>query len=92
VKTHAIKIDKFPFSLLLSGEKTFEMRFNDRDYQVGDGLILRETRWDALEMERDKPLVYTGREIRAKVTHMLTGPIYGLKEGWVCLSLSVRRD
>lgn len=35
---HNIKIEKKYLLRILSGEKAFEVRKNDRDYQVGDSL------------------------------------------------------
>lgn len=42
MKVHEIKCDQTYFESLLKGEKNFELRFNDRNYQVGDGLILKK--------------------------------------------------
>lgn len=39
-RTHKIKIDRCFFENVLSGRKRFEIRKNDRDYQVGDWLHL----------------------------------------------------
>jgi hypothetical protein len=34
--THKLKIEPKYFSRILESDKKFEVRFNDRDYQVGD--------------------------------------------------------
>lgn len=39
---HKLKIETQYFKQVISGEKTFEIRFNDRNYAVGDLLFLRE--------------------------------------------------
>lgn len=39
-RTHKVKIDKPYFENVLSGRKRFEIRKDDRDYQVGDWLTL----------------------------------------------------
>ena len=36
MKLHELKIKEDYFNAILRGEKTFELRKNDRDYQVGD--------------------------------------------------------
>lgn len=82
-----LKTDSDVFQDVWSGRKTYEIRFNDRDFQVGDTLVLRETEHTGAEMKAGKPLAYTSRELRAEVTHVLAGPIYGLADGWVILSL-----
>lgn len=61
-KVHELKILPEFFDQQLEGIKRFEVRHNDRDYQVGDVLILNE--WDGLK--------YTGRCITVEVTSMLT--------------------
>jgi ASC-1-like (ASCH) protein len=33
---HALKIERVYLQRIISGEKTFEIRKNDRDYQAGD--------------------------------------------------------
>lgn len=40
--THELKCDIPHFELLFSGKKTAEFRFNDRNYQNGDELVIRE--------------------------------------------------
>ena len=39
-RTHEVKIDECYFRNVVSGRKRFEIRYDDRDYQVGDWLIL----------------------------------------------------
>jgi len=39
---HELKLHPKYFPRVQSGEKSFEIRKNDRDFQVGDRLILRE--------------------------------------------------
>lgn len=50
---HQLKIDSQYFSKIIKGEKTFEVRKNDRDFHVGDYLGLNEiTDHRALEQWR----------------------------------------
>lgn len=41
MKTHELKCEERFFYDILRGEKRFEVRRNDRDYQVGDALLLK---------------------------------------------------
>lgn len=84
---HDLKTDGAVFEAVLHRRKTFEIRRDDRDFRVGDTLMLRETRHTGAEMQAGAKLEYTGRECRRLVTHILRGPIYGLAEGWAILSI-----
>lgn len=83
---HDLKTDPEVFDAVQRGDKTFEIRFNDRDYKVGDTLHLLKTVHTGAEMKAGAPLVYTADEIVKTVSHVLTG--YGLAEGWCCLSFA----
>lgn len=83
--SHKLKTDPKVFQDVLDGNKTFEIRFNDRDFQAGDELILKETLHSGEEIKEGSPLEYTGREISTEVTYVLSG--YGLQEGWVILGI-----
>jgi hypothetical protein len=85
-KTHSLKTDPDVFDAVWNGLKTFEIRFNDRDFKVGDWLSLHETKYSGSEMKACAPLDYTGRTMLKQVSHVLSG--YGLADGWVCLSLA----
>jgi len=43
-------------------------------------------------MDEGHALAFTGRELYADVTHILRGPIYGLDDGWVILSIALRHS
>lgn len=58
---HALKTLPEYFEAVRKGDKTFELRENDRDFRVGDYLALNE--WDGEK--------YTGRAQLVKVTYML---------------------
>lgn len=80
---HELKSDPVA---MFSEKKTFEIRFDDRNYQVGDKLVLRETVHTGAEMKDGAPLEYTGRTAEMDVRYIMRGPVYGLAEGWVIMS------
>jgi hypothetical protein len=79
VQTHELKTWPRFFDEVLSGAKTFEARLDDRGFQVGDGLVLRE--WAPGEG-------YTGRETRRVVSYVLRGGQFGIVSGHAVLALS----
>ncbi|CAL8476445.1 protein of unknown function (plasmid) [Caballeronia sp. S22] len=84
---HELKTDHEPFAAILSGEKTHEIRYDDRGFKVGDTLVLRETRYSRGEMfSEGRPLEYTGRTAERVVTHIQRG--YGLPRSMVVMSLA----
>lgn len=76
---HELKIKSEYFNKVLSGEKTFEIRFNDRGFNVGDILILNEF----FEGE------YTGKKINVKVIYLLSHKDFqeGIPDGYVVLGI-----
>ena len=88
MKIHELKTDPEVFDAVCHGEKTFEIRFNDREFLVGDRLILKKTRFTGEEMKAGKPLNYMGVEKVVEITYILRGPIYGLTDGWVIMSIA----
>lgn len=80
-----LKTDPDAYDATARGDKAFEIRFNDRDYQAGDILHLKRTRYTGAQMRQlGKPLEYTGEELSVKVTHVQCG--YGISDNWVGLS------
>lgn len=84
---HYLKTDPEPFEETWRGRKLFETRCNDRKFQVGDKIVLEETCYPADLMRHGWPLSYTGRSVQVEVTHIMHGPRYGLREGWVIMSV-----
>lgn len=74
---HFIKIHTTYFESVLNDTKTFELRKNDRDYEVGDKLILNEINENTL---------YTGRSLAVVITYILNGPTYGLCDGFCIMA------
>lgn len=77
---HCLKTWPAFFAAVVSGEKPFEVRKADRDFRVGDVLVLQE--WNP-EIEQ-----YTGAMIAKKVTYILDGGAFGLERGFVCMGLT----
>jgi len=78
MKTHVLKCWRGPFSALVRGDKTFEFRKNDRDYEVGDHLHVRE--WD------HEGEFYTGNTLDFTIPYLLKDG-FGVPEGFAILSL-----
>lgn len=76
-KTHQLKTWPVMFQPTLDGDKPFEARFNDRGFQRGDLLHLRE--WDP------DTKTYTGREALRLISYVLSG--WGVQAGHVVLGL-----
>lgn len=77
---HELKTWPQQFLALRAGVKRFELRQDDRGFEVGDLLHLRE--YDPVMQS------YTGHELRARVTYLLRGPAFGgLAEGYVVMSV-----
>lgn len=95
MKIHELKIQPHYFEKVVSREKTFELRKNDRDFQVGDVLVLKEWEYELLEKndfgeERWGNPHYTGREIKKKITYVYNGGPngLGLRKGFSILALA----
>ncbi|WP_029458197.1 DUF3850 domain-containing protein [Solidesulfovibrio alcoholivorans] len=87
--THELKTDPVVFQAVASGLKSYEIRLNDRNFRVGDRILLCETYHTGEDMKHGAPLKYTGNKIAADIRHILHGPIYGLMEGWCILSIGL---
>jgi len=73
---HKLKTDPEYYRGLESGDKTFEIRYNDRAFQKGDLLHLQP--WDkGSYVEPYKGLIF-------QITYVCT---YQQKEGWVVLGI-----
>lgn len=86
---HELKTDHEVFQAVWDGDKRYEIRFDDRNFQDGEDIHLRETVHTGEEMKAGKPLDYTGRYIRAIIIHKLSGK-YGIEAGWCILGLELK--
>lgn len=75
-KIHELKILPEYYGAVVSGDKTFEIRENDRNYEVGNILLLKE-----YDSEKKK---YTGRKIRKEICYMTD---YAQRNGYVVLGI-----
>jgi hypothetical protein len=69
MKRHILKTDREVFKVKWDEKKPYEIRFDDRNFQVGDELLLVETFYSGEEMKDGKPLEYTGRFVLVDITH-----------------------
>ena len=77
---HKLKIKSEHFSDVINKTKTAEIRYNDRNYQVGDILILNEI---------DENGIFTGNKCVVTVTHILDNNQF-VQTGYVILSFHLR--
>jgi hypothetical protein len=71
------------FKATVEGSKTFELRKNDRDFKVGDTVVL----WEYLP----ETATLTGQTLVTRITYLLTsGP--WLQPGYCCFSFESELD
>jgi|GEM_PF-720250 len=91
---HELKILPQYFKAVQDGSKTFEFRKDDRDFEVGDTLILKEWDYDLIykteygEESWGNPH-YTGRSIKKEISYILRGGLPGcrVRKGLAILGL-----
>ena len=79
MKTHELKTWPVFYKDIINGTKTFEVRNNDRNFQVGDTLLLREYDPDAED--------YTGAKTERKVSYILGNNPFFQLNGMVILGI-----
>lgn len=86
MKWHRLKLNSRWFQEVYDRRKTFEVRFDDREFEVGDYLALQE-----VVEKQDGTFERTGREVTAKVDFILRAEDFpaGLKEGYVVMAIDV---
>ncbi len=77
--THELKIWPEYFDAIWFGQKTFEVRKNDRGFKVEDLLVLLE--WLPSKAE------YTGRRMTVRVHYILQGGQFGIEPGYVVMGV-----
>jgi hypothetical protein len=75
---HDLKCRSKEFRAMVEGIKNFEFRVNDRDFKVGDELILHEVNPDMSE---------TGDTFNCKVSYILHGDEFGLPKNTCIMSV-----
>lgn len=101
IKMHELKVEHEYMDALKNGEKTFEVRRDDRGFQKGDRLRLcrygkcRSTLYDSFGyMDKSGKVVssYSATEgvdrITKNISYVLTGGQLGIEPGYVVLGLS----
>lgn len=78
METHKLKTLPQFFEKVESGIKNFEVRYNDRDFRVGDVLILEEY---------DPEMGLTGRTVQRKISYVFSE--FGLCPNWVILGFEL---
>jgi hypothetical protein len=89
---HELKTWPGYFERIADGTKTFEIRRNDRGFQTGDTLQLREYNpagdHDECADDQCSTKRYTGQEAFRKVGFVAAGTLFGLELGeYVVMSL-----
>ena len=76
--THTLKTWPEYFIEIEKGRKKFDLRKEDRLFEIGDKIILQEF---------DPGDGYSGKEIEKVASYILRGPVFGLKKGHCIISL-----
>ena len=83
-RIHELKCYSEYFWRIQNGQKTFEIRKNDRDYQVGDVLVLTET-----GREKADVLYPSYNQLRVKVVYLTN---YAQVDGYVVLGIRLMQE
>lgn len=84
---HILKTFANYWDAIEAGAKNFEVRRDDRGFQKGDTLILRRMRFDAPDAS-DIDGAGKYKDIRKRVSYVLTGGQLGIEPGYVVMGLA----
>lgn len=84
---HELKLHTKYFDSVVDMSKPFEVRKNDRNYRVGDELILKEFIPKGWFEEWEEESV-TGEICHRVITYILKGGEYGIDKDYVILGLA----
>ena len=76
---HVLKCWPEAYRDIVSGIKAYEYRRNDRGFEIGDYLVLKE--WNPKTKE------YTGEVFTVIVTHITKGPLYRVRRGYCVMAI-----
>jgi hypothetical protein len=86
---HVLKTWGRYWDRVASGEKTFEVRRDDRGFQKGDILVLRRTEDDTpYQCSPGADGRFSYRDLRKRVAWILTGGQFGIEPGYVVMALA----
>lgn len=77
---HELKIEQIHLARILEGDKMFEIRNNDRSYQVGDTISFIPLDSDLIDVYQIRTPIP-----KYRITSLYSG--YGLQEGFVVLGI-----
>lgn len=80
---HTLKTIDLYFDAVERGDKTFEVRRNDRAFQTGDTLVLDRYENTPIGVRPTVPF----RTIRKRITYLLQGGQFGIEAGHCVLGL-----
>lgn len=79
MKVHDLKCWPEPFQAIVDARKRHEFRRDDRAFEVGDLLLLREWNPDRAD--------YTGRMLMVQALYISRGPEFDLPAGYAVISI-----
>ena len=87
MRVHYLKTWPAFFAAVEAGKKPFEIRKDDREFDVGDALILQY--WDPAKATSNPSDGYSGEEIRGEVLYLLLADDCpgGLEEGFCVMGM-----
>lgn len=83
---HELKVWPEFFDAIMRGDKPFEIRKDDRNFSVGDILLLREYIPENY-YGNGKPAWYSNMKTTREITYILQGGKFGINEGYVVMGL-----
>jgi hypothetical protein len=81
---HRLKTLPPYWDAVASGDKTFEVRRDDRGFKKGDVVILQRLR---SFLSFDASRSFDGQILRKRIRYVLTGGQFGIEAGYVVLGL-----
>lgn len=85
---HELKTWPEYFQAVTRGDKTFELRKNDRNFQEGDHLTLMEYVPQGHGVYKPNSIgYYTGAFVTMRITYVLHGGRLGVEQGYVILGI-----